>query len=48
LLKFESYTINWIPREKNSIADELASKALGYKEDPYHYPKNMIIEKKRY
>jgi len=31
LSKFDSYTINWIPREKNFITDELASKALGYK-----------------
>jgi len=37
LSKFDSYTINWVPREKNSIADELVSKALGYDEDPYHH-----------
>jgi len=37
LSKFDSYTLNWVPREKNSIADELASKALGYDEDPYHH-----------
>jgi ribonuclease HI len=36
LSKFDSYAINWIPREKNSVADELASKALGYEEDLYH------------
>lgn len=28
LTKFDSYTISWIPREANSIADELASKKL--------------------
>ena len=37
LPEFDSYTINWIPRKDNSIADKLASKALGYKEDPYHF-----------
>jgi ribonuclease HI len=37
LSKFDSYTINWIPREKNSVADELASKALGYGADLYHH-----------
>ena len=48
LSKFESYTLKWIPREKNFIADELASKALGHKEDPYHYLKikNNEIYKK--
>ena len=36
LLNFGSYKLNWIPREKNSIADELAVKAIGFTEDPYH------------
>jgi ribonuclease HI len=48
LSKFESYTIKWIPREKNFVADELASKALGYEEDPYHFLKiknENIVEK---
>jgi ribonuclease HI len=36
LLNFGSYQLNWIPREKNSIADELAVKAIGFTEDPYH------------
>lgn len=35
LSNFDSYTINWTPRENNSIADKLATKALGYEEDPY-------------
>lgn len=39
LSKFDSYTINWIPREKNSVADELASKALEYEEDLCHLSK---------
>ena len=37
LSEFDSYTINWIPREKNSVADKLASKALGHEEDIYHH-----------
>ena len=47
LSNFDSYTINWIPREKNFKADELASKALGYEEDIYHNPtfKNKNIHK---
>lgn len=35
LSNFDSYTINWIPRENNSITDKLACKALGYEEDPH-------------
>lgn len=41
--KFDSVKLEWIEREKNSKADELASKTLGYIEDPYHY---KIIRKK--
>jgi len=37
LSKFDSYTINWIPRDKNTIADKLAAKALGHDEDLYHH-----------
>ena len=37
LSKFGSYTISWIPRDKNTIADKLASKALGHDEDLYHH-----------
>jgi len=40
LSNFDSYTINWIPRENNSIADKLASNALGYIEDPHGAIKN--------
>jgi ribonuclease HI len=40
LSNFDSYTINWIPRENNSIADKLASNALGYEEDPHGAIKN--------
>ncbi len=44
LSKFDSYAINWIPRKKNSVADELASKALGHKEDKYHPAETEIKE----
>jgi ribonuclease HI len=37
LANFESFSIKWIPREQNSRADVLASKALGHMEDPYHF-----------
>ncbi|NYT01393.1 MAG: ribonuclease HI family protein [Methanosarcinales archaeon] len=33
---FDSYQIKWVPREKNALADELASQILGHQEDPYH------------
>ena len=36
LSKFDSYALNWIPRNKNSAADELASKALRHKAEGYH------------
>ena len=36
LLKFSYYQLNWISREKNSIADKLAVKAIRFTEDPYH------------
>ncbi|NQE54190.1 Ribonuclease HI [ANME-1 cluster archaeon GoMg3.2] len=42
LSKFDSYALNWIPRNKNSAADELASKALRHKEDGYHRAKTKI------
>jgi len=50
LSKLDSYTIKWIPREKNSIADELASKALGYEGVVYHHAtiKNKAIGHKKY
>ncbi|KAF5427402.1 Ribonuclease HI [Candidatus Methanophagaceae archaeon] len=44
LSKFDSYALNWIPRNKNSVADELASKALGHKEDKYHRAETEIKE----
>jgi ribonuclease HI len=34
--KFDNIKLEWIKREMNSKADEMASKALGYIEDPYH------------
>ncbi len=40
LSNFDAYTINWIPRENNSIADKLASNALGYEKDPHGAIKN--------
>ncbi len=44
LSKFDSYALNWIPREKNSVADELASKALKQDEDLYHHSETKIKE----
>ena len=44
LSKFDSYALNWIPREKNSVADELASKALRQDEDLYHLSETKIKE----
>lgn len=49
LSKFDSYTIKWIPREENSVADELASKALVYEVGVYHHTpiKNKAIGHKK-
>jgi ribonuclease HI len=44
LSKFDSYALNWIPRNNNSVADELASKALRHKEDGYHRAETKIKE----
>ena len=44
LSKFDSYALNWIPREKNSVADELASKALKQDEGLYHPSETKIKE----
>jgi ribonuclease HI len=40
--KFKSVQITRISGEKNSLADHLACKALGYNEDPYHNLKQHI------
>ena len=44
LSKFDSYALNWIPRNKNSAADELASKALRHKADGYPRAETKIKE----
>jgi len=44
LSNFDSYALNWIPRNNNSVADELASKALMHKEDGYPRAETKIEE----
>jgi len=34
---FDFYQINWIPREKNALADELSSRVLGPLEETFHH-----------
>ena len=38
LSKFDSYALNWIPRNKNSVADELASMRVRLSNPSLHQP----------